>query len=99
MTTEEIVADAIRNFPFWDYGMDDVDPKVKTPNGFGAGPKIAEKIIAKQMTKCGSEGLRGGSGKSNRTVRIMSRPLPLSYPYRRLATSTVWMVRWRVAPC
>lgn len=26
-TPTEIVAAAIREFPFWDYGMDDVDPK------------------------------------------------------------------------
>ena len=23
---EELIANAIRQFPFWDYGMDDVDP-------------------------------------------------------------------------
>ena len=57
MTTEEIVADVIRNFPFWDYGMDDVDPKSEYAEWVPAlARKIAEKIIAKQMTERGSEG-------------------------------------------
>ena len=27
MTPEQIIAAAIRKFQFWDYGMDDVDPR------------------------------------------------------------------------
>jgi hypothetical protein len=26
-TTQQIITEAIREFPFWDYGMDDVDPR------------------------------------------------------------------------
>lgn len=44
---------AIRNFPFWNYGMDDVDPGAKTAEWV---PKLAaavEKAVREQVVREG----------------------------------------------
>lgn len=43
MSTREEVIKAIRKFPFWDYGMDEVDPTGKSAEWV---PALADKICA-----------------------------------------------------
>lgn len=41
MTTQEIIQGAIKEFPFWDYGLNDVDPESEYAEWV---PDLAQKI-------------------------------------------------------